>query len=57
MSKYRVLLRPSWTFVNNTPNNKYKVQKKVLGMWWYTGDTWLFLKDAEAYIESVRKEY
>lgn len=53
--KYRVIIRPEWTFSNNSPTHKYKVQRKILNLfWWSTGDKWHSRKDAEQYIKDVR---
>lgn len=56
--KYRILIRPQWTFANNTPNHKWVVQRKLLGFLWVrTKDVWYSRKDAEQWIEDARHQY
>ena len=56
--KYRILIRPEWTFKNNSPNKRWKVQYLFLNLIWLsTSDTWYTREDAEQWIKDTRKEY
>ena len=53
--KYRVILRPNYTIMNNSNEYKYKVQFKLFNLLWIsTFDTWDKRESAEQYIKDIR---
>ncbi len=56
--KYRIVIRPKWTILNNTPQNRWIVQYLFLGIIWIrTRDVWHSVEEAEQYIKDMRREY
>ena len=49
---YRIIIRPQWTMLNNNPNHKWVVQRKLFGfIWLRTLDVWYTREDAEQWIQ------
>ncbi len=54
--KYRVIIRPKWTFSNNAPTNMWRVEVKLFGLFWVENfDKWHTRKEAEQWIADRKK--
>jgi len=51
VTKYRIVPITRWTMLNNSPQIKWKAQRKCCGLWWTIGKTWLTEPEAENFLK------